>query len=76
MANIQPIEFKIGTATQIKVDVVSYSTADVFYQLLTPEGIVCKFDSYTLTPSEYSSWQSNSVTLEQLVASMAGITLV
>lgn len=81
MANIQPIVFPIiGTATKLEVLVLNFPTDAVtcttYYKLTTDEGKVCTEGNYTLTDEEFEGWGEDNSYIDNLIATILGITII
>jgi len=79
LTKIQPLVFPIiGTATRLLVRVLPFdtihTTCNLYFELQDEDRKVIYSGNYTLTDSEFATWASDNVYLEDLVCAQLVIT--
>jgi len=81
MANIIPVVFPIiGTATQLKVTVLPFTTnavnCNTYYEMLSIDGKKVIDGNYQLTNQQFTNWGSDNSYVDSIVANHLGLTII
>ena len=79
LTKIEPLVFPIiGNATRLLVRVLPFdtihTTCNLYFELQDESGKVIYNGNYTLTDSEFATWASDNVYLEDLICNQLGLT--